>query len=203
MSCNTVEANHMTTNDAIGNAITQSADASTPHDHLLVALDALSHEIAGVRELIEKRLSDAEVSKRAFDRLYEELDRQKKHGAVLDNRPLYLDLILLADRLESFSGQASEATPALISLRDELREILFRRDIHLISRVDDTFDPRFQRAVLAEDVHAHGKADRVLRTLREGYICGDVVLRPQEVVVGRLATTPTTGLPPTTPDETS
>ena len=193
----------MTPSGASGNAITQSADASTAHDHLLDALAALSQEVARVRELIEKRLSAAEASKSAFDRLYEELDRQKKHSAVLDNRPLYIDLILLADRMESLLGQASEPTPPLISLRDELRQILYRRDIHLISTVDDTFDPRFQQAVRAEDVHAHGKAGCVLRTLREGYLCGDIVLRPQEVVVGRKARTPTTRQPPTTPDETS
>lgn len=48
------------------------------------------------------------------------------------------------------------------------------------------FDPRYQLAVSSEAVDSAAEDGGILRTLRGGFTCGDRVLRPQEVVVGRL-----------------
>jgi hypothetical protein len=56
-------------------------------------LAALREDVAALRELIAKRLSRDKVKEEAFDRLYEELDRLKRHAAVLDNKSLYIDLV--------------------------------------------------------------------------------------------------------------
>ena len=160
---------------------------------LLKAVLDLAKDVAEMRELISERLSTDDVKNKAFERLYGELDRLKRHVSVLDNRPLYLDLFLLDDRLRANLRESTEPQPLIESLGDELREILLRRGIHLISLHEDTFDPRFQQAVLVENVDCQEKDHKVLRTVREGFACGGVVLRPQEVVVGRFS--PTTAAP--------
>lgn len=154
---------------------------------LLNAVRDLAKDVARMRELISKRLSTDEVKNQAFERLYGELDRLKRHVSVLDNRPLYLDLFLLDDRLRANLRESSEPQPLIESIGDELREILLRRGISQISLHEDTFDPRYQHAVLVENVDCAEQDRKVLRTVREGFTCGGVVLRPQEVVVGRFS----------------
>ena len=177
-------------NDAPNSACPPPAETPEPRcpGDCLAMIRSLARDIAAVRELIAARLSTDDVQRQAFQRLYDELDRTKRHATVLDNRPLYLDLILFYDRLQACS-QDVEPQPILRSLRDEFQHMMFRRDIHLISLDQDTFDPRYQRAVLTEDVTAAAMNGKVLRVLRDGFTCGEVVLRPQEVVVGRLSPT--------------
>ena len=143
--------------------------------------------VADVRRLVAERLSADEAKNEAFDRLYAELDRTKKHAAVLDNRSLYLDLLLFRDRLETAVRDASvEQQPLVESLLEELDQVLMRREIRPVPVGGDRFDSRYQLAVSAEAVDSAAEDGAVLRTLRGGFTCGDIVLRPQEVVVGRL-----------------
>jgi len=149
-------------------------------------LATLREDVAALRELVEKRLSRDKVKEEAFDRLYEELDRVKRHAALLDNKPLYIDLILLYDRMDAASDLATgESAQLVFSLREELKEILLRRDLHPISTGDDSFDPRLQRAVSTEVAVSPEEDGKVIRIIREGFSCGELVIRPQEVVVAR------------------
>jgi molecular chaperone GrpE (heat shock protein) len=162
-------------------------------------LEALRQDVAGIRELIEMRLSRDRAKEEAFDRLYEELDRIKRHAAVLDNKPLYIDLMLLYDRMGVACEQATHASEepgeVVRSLREELKEILTRRDLHLISTVDDCFDRRLQRAVSTEVCISQEQDGKVLRVLREGFSCGELVIRPQEVVIARYRPSPAADQP--------
>jgi molecular chaperone GrpE len=156
-------------------------------------LENLRQDIAAIRELIQKRLSHDKVKEEAFDRLYAELERLKRHSAVLDNKSFYIDLILLYDRMDAACEHAvGELGQVILSLREELKEILLRRDVHRISTGHDLFEPRFQRAVSTKKVVSQEKDGRVISVLREGFICGELVIRPQEVVLGRFSSAPTT-----------
>jgi molecular chaperone GrpE (heat shock protein) len=158
-------------------------------------LEALRQDVIAIRELVDKRLSRDEVKEEAFDRLYEELDRLKRHTAILDNQSLYIDLILLYDRMNAACENAArEPGHVAFSLREELREILLRRDLHLIPTGNDFFDPRTQRAISTEATVSSEEDGKVLRVIREGFSCGELVIRPQEVVVARFR-------PPTPKDQ--
>ena len=176
----------MTSNDGSDVQQPQSKSDGSACDMLV----AIQHELADIRACIDRRLADDRVKDKAYELLYAELDRLKRRATVLDDQSLYRDLILLHDRLASSQDCATsvETLSAFVeSLRDELRDVLFRRDVHLISLGDDAFDPKYQQAVAVEDVASRQHDGKVLRTVRDGFVCGDVVLRPQEVVVGRMA----------------
>jgi molecular chaperone GrpE len=158
-----------------------SDSAPTPSE-----LKNLHLNMTVIRELVEKRLSSDEVKDEAFHRLYEELDKIKQHTAVLDNKPLYIDIILLYDRMDAACEHArGEPSQVLSSLREEVKEILLRRSIHRISTGHEIFDPRTQRAVSTETCLSPEEDRKVLRVLREGFSCGELVIRPQEVVIAR------------------
>jgi molecular chaperone GrpE (heat shock protein) len=149
-------------------------------------LATLREDIAALRELVEKRLSRDKVKEEAFDRLYEELDRVKRHAALLDNKSLYIDLILLYDRMNAACDLPTRETIEVVcSLRDGLKEILLRRDLHPISTGNERFDPRCQTAVSTETTVSPEEDGKVIRIIREGFACGDLIIRPQEVVVAR------------------
>lgn len=156
-------------------------------DLWLRELREVASGVADVRRLVAERLSADEAKNEAFERLYKELDREKKHAQVLDSRSLYLDLLLFRDRLETAVRDASvEQQPLVESLLEELDQVLMRRDIRPVPLGGDRFDSRYQFAVSSEAVDSAEEDGAVLRTLRGGFTCGDIVLRPQEVVVGRL-----------------
>ncbi len=138
------------------------------------------------RGILETRLVRDKAKDEAFERLYEELDSLKRNKAFEEYRPLLMDLILLYDRFQSAREAATPATNEVLdSLQEELKEVLTRRDIEAIVRMDDAFDPAFQRAVCVESVESTELDGKVIRVLREGFTCRGLVFRPQEVVVGR------------------
>lgn len=138
-----------------------------------------------IRDLIEKRLSYDNAKEQAFDRLYADLDATRRNAAFTSNRPLYIDLILLYDRIDVACKQAKEQTyDFATSLRDELTEILLRQNIHRIQDSGHIFNPRLQRAISTEEVVSPAEDCTVVRVVREGFACGEDILRPQEVVVG-------------------
>lgn len=143
--------------------------------------------ITTILELIEGRLKYDKTKEDAFNRLYGELDELKKNKAFEDIRPLYIDLILLYDRInQSNNDNECKICELLDSIKEELIEILSRRNIELIPQNNEPFfDPTLQRIVntiKVENVDLNGK---VISVLRDGFTYKGCVLRPQEVVVGK------------------
>lgn len=148
-------------------------------------------ELAQIRGIMEKRLSRDKAKEEAFERLYKELDALKRNKAFEDYRPLFIDLVLLYDRIQSAKVDLeAPASDVLESLQDELKEILSRRAIEPMTNVACFFDPAYQRAVSTENVESAEVDGKVIRVLREGFAYRGTVLRPQEVVVGRYQPSP-------------
>ncbi|GEM_PF-681278 len=153
--------------------------------------DKILESLGDIRSILEERLVRDEAKDKAFERLYEELDSLKRNKAFEEYRPLLMDLVLFYDRFQSAREAATPAVnDVLDSLQEELKEILTRRDIDAIVRMDDSFDPAFQRAVCVENVEPPELDGKVIRVLREGFTCRGLVFRPQEVVVGRYRSSP-------------
>jgi molecular chaperone GrpE (heat shock protein) len=148
--------------------------------------DKILEELAGIRDILEKRMSRDQAKEEAFDRLYQELDALKRNKAFEEFRPLFIDLVLLYDRIQAAKTDSdSRLQTVLESLQDELKEILARREIEPITKTTEFFDPAFQRAVSTEMVASMDLNGRILRVLREGFMYRGMVFRPQDVVVGR------------------
>jgi molecular chaperone GrpE (heat shock protein) len=137
--------------------------------------------------MFEARLHHDKTKDEAFERLYSELDSLRRNDASQRLKPLYLDLILLFDRIEQIC--AAQTDPAITDLlgtiRDELLEILYRRDVAPISSAGTAFDSSLQQAIGTEPAASTAENNAVARVVRRGFRYEERILRPEEVVVKR------------------
>lgn len=151
----------------------------------------LRSELTLLRSVVQQRLSSDQVKEDAFERLYAELEAYKKNSAFEQVRPLYLDLILLLDRIETMrasaaTGEASpEAAPLLGSISDELVEVLARREVEVMRPEAAEFDPSRQQAIGAVPVADRALHNTVERVVRRGFVWRGRVIRAEEVYVRR------------------
>jgi molecular chaperone GrpE len=161
-------------------------ETASPCAALAEDLAALRRDVSEIHAAVEQNGTFLRGRDAAFDRLYQELDSCKRHRALEDLRPLYIDLILFYDRIQAAQQtSASAGAIAISSLQEELLEILLRRDIEPIACDGDAFTPALQRAAGNETVASRERDGKVIRVLREGFLCRGLVLRPQEVIIGK------------------
>lgn len=174
-------------------------DSSVPQNEeklednqIINILASLSTEVSSLSKTFDSRLSYDTTKEIAFDRLYAELDELKKNAAFEQIRPLYMDLILLFDRVENTQyelNQTSSTSSTVInlfnSISEELLEILSRREIEIIKNTTVTFDPVFQKAIGTQPTNFKDENNKVDRIVRKGFLYHDRVLRAEEVIVKR------------------
>jgi len=149
-------------------------------------LAELVENVTFIRNLIESRLCQDKTKELALNRLFDELDVLKRNKEFENNRSLFIDLILLYDRIQSTLNESEKTVHGILySLQEELQEILLRRNIEIIKIQTECFDPTFQKAVQISKVQSPDLDRKVINILREGFQYQSIILRPQEVVVGR------------------
>lgn len=157
---------------------------------LSCAIDDLRAEIARLRgDLVSRLLSD-ETKKKAFDRLYADLDRARADSEFEQLRPLFVDLILLFDRVDkavtetvSSDADKGELGALIISLREELLEILNRRGIELIEPSPRLFDPALQRVIGTRVANDSDEQNSIAAIVRRGFRKDRRLIRAEEVIV--------------------
>lgn len=155
-----------------------------------VVTDAVLRELAELRALVQASTAREEgAQRRAFDRLYADLEHYKQAAAARQSRPLYGDLILVLDRLERAAEDQPGPAPAralLESVHLELTEVLERQGVLRYDPAPgEPFDRARHRAVATEDTD-RAEADRTVAAARRaGYEHDGAVLRPADVVVRR------------------
>ena len=166
------------------------APAAEP-DPVRAALDRIAVGVDAIKGSIVLGNAYDKAKEEAFDRLYRELDDLRSDREFDRLRPRYLDLILLFDRIDQSLAPASvnDASPTreavLLSVREELREVLYRRDIELIELSPTFFDPTMQRAVGAQRTELPDLHNSIASVVRRGFRCRDRLLRAEEVIVNR------------------
>lgn len=160
------------------------------HHQVLSFLSSLQANFNNLVRLVEKRLSYDKAKEQAFERLYQEMDELKQDQELAKLRPLYIDLILFHDRMESIyknaieSGMLSpELQDLLKSLNGELMEILYRRGVEPILFTSCTFDPKIQEVVRVEPTDNPAEDNLIIDIVRHGFKYKDVILRPTKVVI--------------------
>ena len=149
----------------------------------------LEEEVAALRELFERRLAQDTVKAEAFERLYRQLDETRREQEIGRQRALLSELLQLRDRLEQLEARPEaregngDPRPMLRSVAEELDEILFRRLVTRIVPTDDGFDPATQEVVGRRGEGGPMETLRVTQVVRSGYRCGELILRPTQVVV--------------------
>jgi molecular chaperone GrpE (heat shock protein) len=164
------------------------------HGAMLTAISPIAEELALLREEFAKRLSYDATKEDAFSRLYREMDDSRTEQKLQQFRPIYLDLILLLDRIEqnhanviNGSTVKEDFAALLKSLNDEVLEILFRGEVEPIANLSSKFDPTSQRAVGLEAALEQQEHHDVARVVRRGFKFRNHILRAEEVVVKKFA----------------
>ena len=161
---------------------------------LVGVTSSLDVSVLQLIDLFQSRFAYDKAKEEAFDRLYGELEQLKSNATFEQLRPLYLDLILLFDRIENIcqspqliDQQAPNTLSLFRSLSDELVEILYRRELEVIQSGSPVFDPTNQRAIGIEPTSVEGETGRVARIVRRGFRYRNRVIRAEEVIVKKFA----------------
>lgn len=168
----------------------EAALPSEPLNEILAATARLEIQLVGLCQTIEGRLRYDKAKEDAFEKLYGELEELKRNSAFEQLRPLFIDFILLFDRIENVrnelnraDSESNSAADIVKTLSDELVEILYRREIELVRPASDLFDASLQQAIGTEPTADESENNRVARVVRRGFRYRNRVLRPEEVIV--------------------
>lgn len=160
--------------------------------HVISELKNTTSSLNELRKSFEERLSYDATKEKSFDALYAELEKHKKNATLDALRPLYIDIILLFDRIDSvrkeipeFLSKKSFYEDFLKTLSEEILEILYRQGIEM-TESPLTFDPKFQRAIGIKIVLDPKEDNKIDRVIRRGFKYRNICLRPEEVIVKKL-----------------
>lgn len=142
-------------------------------------------EVRAVKAVLEDRLAYDETKEKAFNRLYEELDALKRSSIDECKRALLIDLILLYDRVIFHVGQSGGNF--IESIAFEIEEILLRRGVERVDRerISESarFDKKTQKVFSTRPTSVKDEDGVVDAVVRDGFVLGELLLRPQAVVV--------------------
>lgn len=143
-------------------------------------IDELITDIAELRDLFLRRLMDDKVKNNAIEKLSlanKDLIRAMD-GAQLN--AIAKELFLLCDRIY----QQPKEDDFAWSMLDEILEILARRGIEPIDKLDE-FDPSLHNVVSTIHATSEAPAGTIVEVRRNGYVKGQLLLRPADVVIAK------------------
>jgi molecular chaperone GrpE (heat shock protein) len=174
----------------------QTTDRKSGADEILSSLKENGTLLNEIKEVIQGRLEYDAVKEKAFDKLYEEMKRQKESFDMLDRavKPILSDLLLLFDSMKKFelslTDNQNENNEKISQdfkyVLDELIEILYRQEVIPIEEsLSETFNSKIHKATKTENAENKDEDFKITNIVRSGFIWRDKVLRPQEVVIKR------------------
>lgn len=148
-------------------------------------------ELTEIRRVLSEKLAADAVKERAFDALYDELKQYKEDFVFQAEKGLLLDPLLFYDSLSWFQESliSQEMSPDVVAdsfqyLLDEFLEVLYRRDV-LPMEAAQQFDRKLHKAVKVEPTDDASRDYRIAQVLKRGFVRGERILRPEEVVIHR------------------
>ncbi len=166
-------------------------DPIAPSLEAITALgEGLNRKLDALQTLFDREIRAESTREKVVDRLHAEL-QEYKQGLILGIlRPVFVDLIQLHDdigKMVDAQGEAEGEAARLIDLmrgyQQGIEDILYRQGVEPFAQVDDTFDPRRQRALSTVPTDDPDRNKRVAARLRKGFQAGDKVIRPEMVTV--------------------
>lgn len=164
-------------------------------DQVLNKLNNLEAQLESLNHIFEQRLTYDKEKEKAFDLLYTELQSLKENSAFDSVKSLYLDLILLLDRVEhikesitddKLEDQSDSIKNILASVSEEVLEILLRQQIEVMQTLPGTpFNPSYQKAIQTQETNIESENNQVFSIVRRGFHYGNRILRPEEVIVSK------------------
>lgn len=186
--------NNFTTSESPSEIVEEHAELidGNVEQQMRSSMDTIVAELAALQQTIKERLLDDHVKEEAFNRLYAEVEEVRQERSFQQLRPLLIDLILLYDRIElgiqqmySPEGNMPGVVQLLTSFRDELLEILYRREVEPIITASSTFDRSLQQVIKIQPTAFANEDNQVVRVVRKGFRYRNRILRSEEVVISK------------------
>jgi molecular chaperone GrpE (heat shock protein) len=154
---------------------------------LQTSLAEISGGLSRLESRFDARFAYDATKETAFRHMYADLQDARLAQSLEATRPLLLDLLLLFDRVDtaSRSARGDDEASALGSFREELVEILYRRDVRSFLSASDRYDRETQQVVGVVDTPEASEHHLVERVVRTGFRWGTRILRAEDVVIRR------------------
>lgn len=144
-------------------------------------------------EMASRALYDA-AKEKTIDKLSEELKLYRDNFILQSQKPVFIELIMLYDNLEQtlnlLEGSQASATDTslavknnLRNIKEELLEILYRRDITPFAEHPELLDYKLHKTVGTITAGVEGENNKVETIRKIGFRWNDKVIRPEEVVI--------------------
>lgn len=172
-----------------------TTDEKSGTDEVLSCLKENTTLLNEIKEEIQGKFDYDAVKEKAFDKLYEEMRRQKEGSDSLDRavKPVLSDLLLLYDSMKEFEAplinQPINDGKLLKDFRyilEELLEILYRQEVLPIEEnTSAPFNSKIHKATKTENAESKDDDFKIIKIVRSGFLWRDRLLRSQEVVIKR------------------
>ena len=149
----------------------------------------LCQAVDSLQDQFSKKIAYDDVKRLAVSKVVDRMEKLEADFLFKEFRKrLFLDLIMLYDRVVQLSKDISNADNVLEafgSIATELLQILKQQGVQRVEVLSPKFDPSIQQVLDVVEVSETSMEDTVDKILMEGFIYRDVLLRPQGVVIAR------------------
>ena len=142
----------------------------------------LTEEVSQLRDLFVRRLTDDKAKVQLYDTIVAQNASLNKQLEERHMELLFRELLLICDRIEAQDSTSDFMT----SVYEEILEVFARRGIRQIN-ASKSFDPQYHMAIGTSAAADNILPGTILKIHRNGYLIGDRVLRPAEVIVAEKA----------------
>ena len=153
-------------------------------EKLIEALETMETELEKERNKKQEFEELAKKNKADLENYKKKQDKRKERWQSLAKEELAEDLIEVIDNLERALEAADEETAVVQGVdmvKDQLYQTLNAEGLEVIETGEE-FNPEMHKAVETREHEEHAPKT-ILEEKRKGYMYGDKVLRPAEVVV--------------------
>lgn len=154
-------------------------------EELIEALEEMEKRAIEAEQEAEEWEEKAKKAKADFENYRKNEDERKERHQDQAREKLAEDLISVMDNLERAIMSADEDSTLLKGVKmvsDQLYDTLEKKGLQRIDAEGEEFDPNIHNAV---ETREHEEERQVLEQKRPGYMYGEKILRPAEVVVSQ------------------
>ena len=169
----------------------------TSGEQLQCLVGALSTQNAILKDIkaeLASRASYDAAKEKAIDKLSEELKLYRDNFIFQSQKPVFVELIMLYDNLAQTLNLLEDSQPHdadtcltvknnLRNIKEELLEILYRRDVTPFVDHPETLDYKLHKTVGTVTTGVEGENNKVEAIRKTGFCWNDKVIRPEEVVI--------------------
>jgi len=168
-------------------------------DTKIDVLNQIQTRLTDLQQSFDQKIKYDAHKEQLIDRLHQELQTYKADLQSRLIQPLLLDIIQTIDEMNKLIA-SYHARPVdtldpqkllqqLQTFPEDLKAILYRQGVDVYQTLEHSFDPQRHRVLKREETHDPALDKQISHSLREGYLWGDKILRPELVSLYRLTET--------------